>query len=157
MSAEAVIILLVALLAAGTLLAGRAGIRSIQQARKVVFYRTRRTYMLAGWQWLVLALVLFSSTVASALFGEAAANQIFPPTLTPTLVPTETPLPTTTFTLVPTATKTHTVTLMPNGTVTPSSTVTQAPSETRTATLTLTPFPTRTSTSTPTATHTRLP
>ena len=49
MSIEVIIILLVALLAAGTLLAGRAGIRSIQQARKVVFYRTRRSYMLAGW------------------------------------------------------------------------------------------------------------
>ena len=71
MSIEVIIILLVALLATGTLLAGRAGIRSIQQARKVVFYRTRRSYMLAGWQWLVLALVLLSSTVASVLFGES--------------------------------------------------------------------------------------
>ena len=52
MSADAIIILLVALLAAGALLAARAGIRSIQRARKVVFYRTRRSYMLAGWQWL---------------------------------------------------------------------------------------------------------
>ena len=76
MSIEVIIILLVALLAAGTLLAGRAGIRSIQQARKVVFYRTRRSYMMAGWQWLVLALVLLSSTVASALFGEPVANQL---------------------------------------------------------------------------------
>ncbi len=79
MSTEVIIILLVALLAAGTLLAGRAGIRSIQQARKVVFYRTRNSYMLAGWQWLVLALVLLSSTVASAFFGEPLANQIFAP------------------------------------------------------------------------------
>ncbi len=78
MSAGPIIILLVALLAAGALLAARAGIRSIQRARKVVFYRTRRSYMLAGWQWLVLALVLFSSTVASALFGEQFANQLFP-------------------------------------------------------------------------------
>ena len=78
MRAGPIIILLVALLAAGALLAARAGIRSIQRARKVVFYRTRRSYMLAGWQWLVLALVLFSSTVASALFGEQFANQLFP-------------------------------------------------------------------------------
>src|SRR5215212_6143198 len=78
MSAGPIIILLVALLAAGALLAARAGIRSIQRARKVVFYRTRRSYMLAGWQWLVLALVLFSSTVASALFGEQFTNQLFP-------------------------------------------------------------------------------
>src|SRR5688500_15465464 len=91
MSIEVIIILLVALLGAGTLLAGRAGIRSIQQARKVVFYRTRRSYMLAGWQWLVLALVLLSSTVASALFGEPLANQILAPsTVTPGVLPTRT-------------------------------------------------------------------
>ena len=80
MSAGPIVILLVALLAAGTILAARAGIRSIQRARKVVFYRTRRSYMLAGWQWLVLALVLLSSTVASALFGGPVANQLFPST-----------------------------------------------------------------------------
>src|SRR5215217_3513777 len=78
MSTEVIMIVIVAFLAAGTLLAARAGIRSIQRARKVVFYRTRRSYMLAGWQWLVLALVLFSSTVASALFGEQFTNQLFP-------------------------------------------------------------------------------
>ena len=78
MSAGPIVILLVALLAAGTLLAARAGIRSIQQARKVVFYRTRRSYMLAGWQWLVLALVLLSSTVASALFGGPVGTRFFP-------------------------------------------------------------------------------
>jgi hypothetical protein len=50
MGTEVVIVLLVAVLAAGTLLAGRAGIRSIQRARTVVFYRTRRSHMLAGWQ-----------------------------------------------------------------------------------------------------------
>src|SRR5512147_3027181 len=96
MSAEAVIILLVALLAAGTLLAGWAGIRSLQRARKVVFYRTRKAYMLAGWQWLVLALVLFSSTVASALFGQPVANQIFPPTVIRADLPVSTTLPSTT-------------------------------------------------------------
>src|SRR5689334_24044693 len=80
MSAGPIVILLVALLTAGTLLAAQAGIRSIQRARKVVFYRTRRSYMLAGWQWLVLALVLLSSTVASALFGGPVANQLFPST-----------------------------------------------------------------------------
>src|ERR1041385_9025036 len=92
MSAGPIVILLVALLTAGTLLAARAGIRSIQRARKVVFYRTRRAYMLAGWQWLVLALILFSSTVASALFGEPVASQFLP--LVPTeliLLPTATP------------------------------------------------------------------
>src|SRR5512134_2914519 len=96
MSTEVIMILLIAILAAGTLLAGRAGIRSIQQARKVVFYRTRRSYMLAGWQWLVLALVLLSSTVASALFGEPVANQIFPQTAVPVSLPVSTALPSST-------------------------------------------------------------
>src|SRR5512134_1543563 len=93
MDIEAIVILLVALLAAGTLLAARAGIRSIQRARTVVFYRTRRSHMLAGWQWLVLSLILFSTTVASALFGEPVANQFFSPALTPTVVlPSVTPV-----------------------------------------------------------------
>jgi hypothetical protein len=87
MSTEAIIILVVAILGAGTLLAGRAGIRSIQRARKVVFYRTRKTYMLVGWQWLILALVLLSSTVASALFGEPVANRIFSSTSFPVVIP----------------------------------------------------------------------
>src|SRR5512134_687761 len=92
MSTSAIVILLVALLAAGGLLAARAGIRSIQHARKVVFYCTRKAYMLAGWQWLLLALVLFSTTVASALFGEPVANQIFPQTAIPVDLPLATAL-----------------------------------------------------------------
>jgi hypothetical protein len=108
MSTGVFVILLVALLAAGTLLAGRAGIRSIQQARKVVFYRTRRSHMLAGWQWLALALVLFSGTVASALFGESAANQLFPQAVPPTVTPTQIPL--SSATLLPSPTQTNTPT-----------------------------------------------
>lgn len=53
MSIGAGVILIVAFFAAGALLAARVGIRSIQSARKVVFYRTRRAYMRAGAQWLV--------------------------------------------------------------------------------------------------------
>src|SRR5215211_5367060 len=93
MNAEVIVTLLVALLAAGALLAARAGIASIQRARKVVFYRTRRSHMLAGWQWLALALVLLSSTVASAFFGDSVASQIFPPTSASTDIPLLTPLP----------------------------------------------------------------
>ena len=94
MTIDAGIIIIIFILALGAILAARAGIRSIQSARKVVFYRTRRSYMLAGWQWLALAIVLFSSVVASALFGEPVANQLFPPSPTTTLTPTSTPLPT---------------------------------------------------------------
>src|SRR5829696_8653472 len=55
MSINAGIIVLAILCAIGALLAARAGIRSIQSARTVVFYRTRRARMLAGWQWLATA------------------------------------------------------------------------------------------------------
>src|SRR5688572_24630189 len=153
MSPETIIILFVALLGAATLLAGRAGIRSIQRARKVVFYRTRKTYMLAGWQWLLLALVLFSSTVASALFGEPVANQIFSPTDIPVSLPVsvtplgDTPIPSATVTRTLTATRTagtSTVLATDNGT----EALTQTATDTRTATVTptQTPPPTRTPT-----------
>jgi hypothetical protein len=142
MTSAAGVILVVVLFALGALLAARAGIRSIQSARKVVFYRTRRAHMLAGWQWLALALVLFTFTVASALFGESVANEIFPPSPTPTLAPTLTPLPT--VTLVPSPTSTDT----PPVTATPSRTVTPVP------TSTFTPTPTRTPSGTPTQTAT---
>ncbi|HLO28517.1 MAG TPA: hypothetical protein VK249_05250, partial [Anaerolineales bacterium] len=143
MSTGALVILLVALLAAGTLLAARIGIRSIQRARKVVFYRTRRAYMLAGWQWLVLALVLFSSTVASALFGEPIAQQLIPaapsaiiglPTETftssladldlPTASPTTAPTEMTNQVFSPTATKTRSTSIILSPQGTPSSTPT---------------------------------
>ena len=76
--------IVVILFALGALLAARAGIRSIQFARKVVFYRTRSAYMATGWQWLIVAFVLLSFTIASAVFGQTVVNQIFPPPPTPT-------------------------------------------------------------------------
>jgi hypothetical protein len=59
MSTDVGIILIVALFVSGALLAAWAGIRSIQSARKVSFFRIRRAHMLAGWKWLLLALFLF--------------------------------------------------------------------------------------------------
>src|SRR5512143_456871 len=118
MDTEAIVILVVAMLAAGGLLAARAGVRSIQRARKVVFYRTRKAYMLAGWQWLALALILFSSTVASALFGEPMANQIFPQTGVPVDLPLSTPLPSPTLNPPPPPTESPTTTPTPDGTLT---------------------------------------
>src|SRR5687768_13660242 len=124
MTITAGIIIIIVILALWAILATRAGIRSIQSARKVVFYRSRRAYMLAGWQWLALAIILFSSVVASALFGEPVAKQLFPPSATTTLTPTSTPLPTRT--LLPTSTNTHTstATLAPDRTLTPTLTQT---------------------------------
>ncbi|HEY9526553.1 MAG TPA: hypothetical protein VIR02_05690, partial [Anaerolineales bacterium] len=145
-----IIILLVALLAAGTLLAGRAGIRSIQQARKVVFYRTRRSYMLAGWQWLVLALVLLSSTVASVLFGESLANQILIPSPVPQAV-----LPTRTSISRPTNANERTKTPAPSPTL--RQTRTESPSQTTPEPVSMTPTTQGPSTLTPAPSRTLLP
>src|SRR5512147_2351528 len=101
MNLSVVIIVIVALFALGALLAARAGIRSIQFARKVVFYRTRRAYMATGWQWLIIAGVLVIAAISSGVFGQAAVNQIFPPPPTPTATLTATPLPTSTLTPSP--------------------------------------------------------
>src|SRR5512147_1236193 len=125
MSTSAIIGFVVALLATGGLLAARAGIRSLQRARKVVFYRTRKAYMLAGWQWLVLALILFSSTVASALFGEPVASQIFPPTAIPIDLSVSTPPPDATLAPISESTDTPVAMLTPEGTSTPSAAFTQ--------------------------------
>ncbi|HEX6034295.1 MAG TPA: hypothetical protein VFY83_07660, partial [Anaerolineales bacterium] len=164
MSTEVIMILLVGVLAAGTLLAGWAGIRSIQQARKVVFYRTRRSYMLAGWQWLVLALALLSSTVASAVFGEPVANQFLALSTQTDVVPsavlaTKTPTP---FLTNPNErTPTPFPVLRQTQTRTPDQTAPEPVSVTATAnatsTSTLRPTPTLPPTATPTITLTPLP
>src|SRR5512138_2789341 len=164
MSTGAIVNSLVALLAAGALIAAWAGIRSLQRARKVVFYRTRRTYMTAGWQWLLLALILSSSTVASAIFGEPVVSQFLPafatsvpilPTATPVSslvdidVPTGTATPGVTLTLSPAATRTQAT-----GRTTPQPvTVSSTPTPSRTAV----PSKTRTSTVTASPTASRLP
>src|SRR5512138_1453277 len=152
MSASSIVTLLVALLALAGLLAARPGIRSIQRARKVVFYRTRKAYMLAGWEWLLLALVLFSSMVASALFGEPVANQILPRTDIPVDLPVLMSPPASA-TLEPSAIPTE----RPTRTPTPAGTLAPSPTFTRTPIPSRTPTKTRTPTATPTATHTRLP
>src|SRR5215213_1168094 len=164
MSIEVIVILLVALLAAGTLLAGRTGIRSIQRARRVVFYRTRRSYMLAGWQWLVLALVLLSSTVASAVFGEPVANQFLAASpevgvVPPAGFPTSTATPLLATLNERTATPRNvlsspSVTLTHAQTDTPSQTTPEPASVTSTKQATSTSIPSPTRTQLPTASST---
>src|SRR6266498_3111264 len=159
MSISAGIIVLVVLFAIGALLSARAGIRSLQSARSVVFYRTRRARMLAGQQWLVLAFVLFAFTIAFAAFGRPVANQIFPPTLTPipsvtwTAIPTETPLPPSTNTNVPAATQTSNATLISPPTSSQAlPTASQTPPPPVAVSLTFTSPPVATQTPPPTAT-----
>src|SRR5689334_5538272 len=119
MSISAGIMILVVLLAIGALLSARAGIRSIQSARTVVFYRTRRARMIAGQQWLGVSFVLLIFTVAAAVFGRPAVYQIFPQAIPPTPTSTQTALPTFTKTNIPEATQT------PNATIAPAPTLSE--------------------------------
>ncbi|HQX16231.1 MAG TPA: hypothetical protein PLA27_07390, partial [Anaerolineales bacterium] len=112
------VILLVLFFAIAALLAARVGIRSIQTARTMVFYRKRQSYMRYGRQWLTVALMALIASGASALFGKPIANQILPPSPTPSTTSTATALPT--ITPLPTRTATST----PDATLTPSPTST---------------------------------
>ena len=102
----------------------RTGIRSIQSARKLTFYRLRQQRMSGGWRMLATGalLVLFAAWLGR--FGEPVAYRYFPPSPTPSLTPT--------ITLVPTITLSPTITLTP--------TITDTPSVTDTPTITSTPY-----------------
>lgn len=102
----------------------RAGIRSIQSARKLTFYSLRQQRMAGGWRMLVTGVVLLLFTVWLGRFGEPIAYRYFPPSPTPSLTPT--------ITLIPTITLSPTITLTP--------TITDTPSVTDTPTITPTPF-----------------
>ena len=54
MSAGTLVIIVSVLIALGALIVARAGIRAIQSARAMVFYRTRQARMRLGWQRLIL-------------------------------------------------------------------------------------------------------
>src|SRR5574341_1550365 len=102
----------------------RGGLRTMQSARKMTFYRLRRAREAVGWRLIALALLLVGLSVWLPLYGEPIAYQYFPPSPTPSLTPTRT--------LVPTITLTPTITLMP--------TITDTPVMTDTPTVTPTPF-----------------
>ena len=100
------------------------GIRDIQAARKMTFFRLRRQRIAGGWRLFGLALVLAVLAIALPVFGEPVAYQYFPPSPTVTLTPSLTPIPT--------------ITLTPSITVTPS--ITTTPAQTAAFTPTSTPF-----------------
>lgn len=102
----------------------RAGIRSIQSARKLTFYRLRQKRTSGGWRMLGLGIFLLLSAAWFGRFGEPVAYRYFPPSPTPSL--------TSTITLIPTITLSPTITLTP--------TITDTPSVTDTLTITPTPF-----------------
>ena len=152
MNSSTAIWVIVAVFAIAALLAARAGIRSLQAARTVVFFRTRRERMVAGRQWLIASFVLLALTIASAVYGKPVADQIFSPppplassfTLTPLLVITDIP----TFTLTPEEIATLSPTSVP---LVSSVTQTSPPSVTASHTLS---SPTTTATTVPSSTST---
>ena len=102
----------------------RSGIRSIQSARRLTFYRLRRQRNRAGWRFLLLGVLLLAFAVWLVRFGEPVAYQYFPPSPTISLTPSITPIPS--------------ITLTP--TITLSPTITNTPSVSDTPTMTSTPF-----------------
>jgi hypothetical protein len=114
--------ILLAVLAA--LIFFRVGIRAIQSARKLTFYRLRRQRMSGGWRRLVTGMLLLLFAVWLGRFGEPIAYRYFPPSPTASLTPTISPVPS--------------ITLSPTITLTP--TITDTPSVTDTPTITSTPY-----------------
>ncbi len=102
----------------------RVGIRSIQSARKLTFYRLRQQRMSGGWRMLAIGVLLLLFAAWLGRFGEPIAYRYFPPSPTPSLTPT--------ITLIPTITLSPTITLTP--------TITDTPSVTDTPTITPTPY-----------------
>jgi hypothetical protein len=122
MDIRAGIIAAVALSFLGALLIFRSGIRALQAARRLTFYRIKRQRVRSGWITLLVAILLLASSVSLALYGEPVVYRYFPPSPTITLTPTTTLSPTST--LSPTLTLSPTITFTPAVTDTPTITVT---------------------------------
>ena len=128
--------ILVLIFSIGALLAAWAGIRSIQSARTVVFYRTRQSRMMIGWQWLVASLALGLFAVGSLFFGNRVMDQIFSTAADPgtmpalTLTPFSFPSQTNTSLTVPTNTEAAPVTVTGSLTSQSTSVVVATPSRT---------------------------
>jgi hypothetical protein len=108
----------------GALWLFRSGIRNLQSARRLTFFRLRQQRVAVGWQLLGGGLLLVVFAFLLVRFGEPVAYRYFPPSPTPTLTPSLTP--------IPTITMTPTITLSP--------TITDTPSTTDTPTITPTPY-----------------
>jgi len=100
----------------------RMGLRAIQSARKLSFYRLRRQRMSGGWRMIIIGILLLLFAVWLGRFGEPVAYRYFPPSPTITLTPTISPVPS--ITLSPTITLTPTITDTPSVTDTPTMTPT---------------------------------
>ena len=82
----------------------RNGLRAIQSARKMTFYRLRRQREAGGWRLVGFSMLLLLLAIVLPVYGLPIAYEYFPPSPTPSLTPTITPVPT--ITVVPTITLT---------------------------------------------------
>lgn len=123
MDIRAGIIAIALFLGLGALLVARSGLRTLQSARKLTFYRIRQSRISAAWWMFAGALLLTVLAILLPTVGTSIAFHYFPPsptvapTLTPSVVPTITLSPT--ITLTPTITDTPLVSDTPTGTPTP--------------------------------------
>jgi hypothetical protein len=124
MDIQSGVIAVVVLLVIFALVGGRSGLRTIQAARKMTFYRLRRQREAGGWRLLGISMVLLLVAIWLPIYGLPIAYDYFPPTPTPSLTPTITVVPS--------------ITLVPTITLTP--TITDTPLVTNTATASPTPF-----------------
>lgn len=108
----------VVLLAIFIVIAMRSGLRSIQLARKMTFYRLRRQREAGGWRLLGIAILMLVMAIWLPVYGLPIAYHYFPPTPMPSLTPTITQVPSKT--TVPTITLTPTITDTPLVTDTPT-------------------------------------
>jgi hypothetical protein len=115
-------IALVLLLVLFAILSIRNGIRTIQAARRMTFYHLRKQREAAGWRQLGLGVLLLLGAVALPIYGLPVAYQYFPPSPTPSLTPSITPVPS--ITLSPTITVSPTVTDTPVESATPTASAT---------------------------------
>jgi hypothetical protein len=115
-------VVLVVFLALAALITFISGVRSIQESRRLRYYRLRRSRLVAGWRTLFISIVIFGVTFLISQYGEPAIYSFYPVTPTPTIPPTAT--------VIPTITQTSTLTLSPTITPTLSESYTPTPSPT---------------------------
>src|SRR5512140_94712 len=94
MDIQSGVIALVLLAILFAVLSARSGLRALQSARKMTFYRLRRQREAGGWRTLGLAAVLVLFAVALPLYGLPLAYQYYPPPATLTSTPTFAGIPT---------------------------------------------------------------
>jgi hypothetical protein len=116
-------IALVLLLVLFALLAVRGGLRTIRSARRMTFFHLRKQREASGWRQLGFSVLLLLLAVALPIYGLPVAYLYFPPSPTPSLTPTITPIPSITvsptITLIPSVTDTPLESPTPTASVTP--------------------------------------